>query len=77
MPIISFSSKGSDEIVKNGINGILVNQGDISNFVDQICQINKNRNIIDNMKSNCLDSIAKFDLDVNIKRLVTIYKKLN
>ena len=37
--------------------------GDISNFVDQICQINKNRNIIDNMKSNRLDPIAKFDLD--------------
>ena len=77
VPIISFSSKGSDEIVKNEINGILVNQGDIVNFVDQICQINKNRNIIDNMKSNCLDSIEKFDLDVNINRLVNIYKKLN
>ena len=77
VPIISFSSKGSNEIVKHKKNGILVNKDDIPNFVDQICRINKNKNLIDDMKSNCLDSIQNFDLDTNINRLIDIYKKLN
>ena len=77
MPIISFSSKGSNEIVKHKINGILVDTGDISNFVNQICQMNKNKNIIDNIKGNCMNSIKKFDLDINTKKLIDIYKNLN
>ena len=63
--------------MKHKKNGILVNKDDIPNFVDQICRINKNKNLIDDMKSNCLDSIQNFDLDTNINRLIDIYKKLN
>lgn len=77
VPIISFRSKGSNEIVKDKINGILVEKDDIPNFVSQICQMNKNKNIIENIKSNCIDSIKKFDLDINTKRLLDIYKNLN
>ena len=77
VPIISFSSKGSDEIVRNKINGILVEKDDITNFVHQICELDKNRNIINNMKSYCINSIMKFDLEINVKRLIDIYKELN
>ena len=77
VPIISFSGKGSDEIVKDKINGILVNKDNILDFADEICKINGNKNIIDDMRDNCLNSIKKFDLDLNSKRLIDIYKKLN
>ena len=40
--------------VKDKINGILVDKGDISNFVNQIYQMNKNKSIIDNIKGNCI-----------------------
>ena len=77
VPIISFSGKGSDEIVKDKINGILINKDNILDFADEICKINEDKNIIDDMRDNCLNSIKKFDLDINSKRLIDIYKKLN
>ena len=40
-------------------------------------KINEDKNIIDDMRDNCLNSIKKFDLDINSKRLIDIYKKLN
>ncbi len=77
VPIISFSGKGSDEIVKDKINGFLINKDNILDFTDKICKINENKSIIDDMKHNCLNSIKKFDLDINSNRLIDIYKRLN
>ncbi len=77
VPIISFSGKGSDEIVKDKINGFLINKDNILDFTDKICKINENKSIIDDMKNNCLNSIKKFDLDINSNRLIDIYKRLN
>ena len=77
VPIISFSGKGSDEIVKDKINGFLINKDNILDFTNKICKINENKSIIDDMKNNCLNSIKKFDLDINSNRLIDIYKRLN
>ena len=77
VPIISFSGKGSDEIVRDKINGILINKDDILNFTDKICKINDNKKIIEDMSDNCLNSVKKFDLDTNSYNLIDIYKKLN
>ena len=77
VPIISFSGKGSDEIVKDKINGILVNKDNILDFADKICKINENKIIIDDMRNNYLNSIKKFDLNVNSERLIDIYKKFD
>ena len=63
--------------MKDKVNGILVIKDNILDFADKICKINENKSIIDDMRDNCLNSIKKFDLDVNSKRLIDIYKKLN
>ena len=63
--------------MKDKINGILVNKDNILDFADKICKINENKIIIDDMRNNYLNSIKKFDLNVNSERLIDIYKKFD
>ncbi len=77
VPIISFNSKGTNEIVKDNVNGFLIDKDDILNFVNKIFQINENKNIIYNLKDKCINSILEFDLEKTSSRLINIYKKLN
>ena len=74
VPIISFAGKGANEIVKDKINGFLIQDNDVSELVNKILQIKENKEIINNMQNNCLDSIKKFDLDTCSNKLINIYE---
>ena len=73
MPIVSFVGKGADEIIKNKFNGFLVENNNISEFINKIYQIKQNKVIISDMQNNCLESIRKFDLNANSNKLINIY----
>ena len=77
LPIISFAGKGANEIIQDKFNGFLIKDNDISELVNKIHQIKKNKVIIKNMQNNCLDSIKKFDLDSCCNKLINIYEKEN
>ncbi len=74
VPIISFTGKGANEIVKDKINGFLIKDNDVSEFVNKILQIKENKEILNNMQNNCLESIKKFDLDTCSNKLINIYE---
>ena len=76
VPIISFVSKGSNELVIDNFNGFLIRDNNQSELVDKICELSQNKSIMKNMKKNCIDSVQKFDLDFNSIKLTEIYKKL-
>ena len=73
LPIISFAGKGANEIIKNEFNGYLIQNNNISEFINKIYQIKQNKLDINKMRNNCVDSVRKFDLDVNSNRLINIY----
>ena len=74
VPIISFASKGANEIIKDRFNGFLIKNNDVSELVNKIHQIRENKGIINDMQSNCLESIKKFDLDTSNNKLINIYE---
>ena len=76
IPIISFKSKGIEEIIKNKFNGFLIKDNNLSELVDKIYELYHNQSVIVNMKKNCLVSIKEFDLNHNSKILIKIYKDL-
>ena len=73
IPIISFDGKGANEIIKDKINGFIIKNYDVTEFINRICQINENKIIINGMQNNCLESIRKFDLGINSNKLINIY----
>ena len=62
VPILSFDTKGANEIIKQNENGFLVNNDE--DLLAKIQEIAENKMILENMKSNLLDSIKKFDLNL-------------
>ena len=74
VPIISFASKGANEIVQDKINGFLIKDNDVSEFINKILQIKENKEMLNNMQNNCLRSIKKFDLDTCSNKLINIYE---
>ena len=77
VPIISFTSKGANEIIKDRFNGFLIKDNDVSELVNKIHQIKENKEIINDMKNNCLETIKKFDLDTSCSKLINIYENEN
>ena len=76
VPILSFMSKGSNEIIKDNFNGFFVYQNNISDFVEKIYQLNKSKNNLIDFKKNCFESVKKFDLDLTSNKLLITYREL-
>lgn len=76
IPVISFKSKGIEEVIRDDFNGFLIKNNNLSELVNKIDEIYHNRSIINNMKKNCVVSVEKFDLDKVSEKLIGIYKGL-
>ena len=76
VPILSFWSKGSNEIIKDNFNGFFINENNLTDFVEKICKLNQNQNNFIDLKKNCFESVKKFDLDLISNKLLTTYKEL-
>ncbi len=73
LPIISFMSTGSKTLIKNGINGYLVNCFDTKQYAKKIIKIYKSKNKV--LKSN-LNDLIEYDLIFNTNKLIKDYKHL-
>ncbi len=71
-PVLSFNSKGANEIVKNNYNGFLVN--DENELIDKIKELSNKKNNLMSLENNMYDSIKKFDLNLVIDRYNSINK---
>ncbi len=76
VPILSFMSKGSNEVIIDNFNGFFINENNLSDFVEKICKLNVNQNNFIDLKKNCFESVKKFDLDLISNKLLTTYKEL-
>ncbi len=62
IPVLTFDTKGANEIIKDNINGYLVKNDD--DLINKILQISNNRKTIDNLKNNLLSTILDYDLNL-------------
>ena len=71
LPILTFNTKGANEIVKNNFNGYIVENKNNFTFCKKILSFNKNRNIF---KANPLKSSYKYDLDKLKNKYIKVYQ---
>ena len=76
VPILSFRSKGSNEVIIDNFNGFFINENNLSDFVEKIYKLNQNQDNFINLKKNCFESVKKFDLDLISNKLLSTYKEL-
>ncbi len=77
LPVITFNTKGGNELIKNGFNGTIVEEYLPDKMTDAIINYFENKNLYENQKKNTYDSIAKFDLSIIAKESVKIYQNIN
>lgn len=61
LPVITFDTKGGNELIVNNMNGNVVEENNLNNYVEAIL-MHKNINYYKRIKSNTIKSINKFDL---------------
>ena len=77
MPVISFNTKGANEIIINNYNGIIIKNYKNKSYVNKISEISKDKILLNALKSNTLKSVKKYDLDQVSKKVLEIFKKIN
>ena len=77
LPVVSFNSKGANEIIVNQYNGYIINSESIDDFVKKIEYLYKNKDKINIIKENAFTSAEKYDLDLISQKLLLIYKNIS
>ena len=73
-PIISFKTRGANEIIKNKFNGYLVDNK--KKLINKILQLYKNKNLLRTLDKNLIPSIKKYDADYISKKIIYNYKQV-
>ena len=76
LPVISFSTKGGDELVINKKNGLLLKIGDYKKYAENIILISKNKKIFNKIVKFNTKYLSQFDLKKVSYQTIKIYKDI-
>ena len=76
LPVITFNTKGGNELVLENYNGKIVKEFLPEEMAKTIINYHKNEDLLDNHKKNALLSIQKFDLNTVTENTINIYQDL-
>ena len=76
LPLISFDiPTGPSEIIEDGVNGFLINEGDVKTMADRILKLMRDENLRKEMSDNSLRESGKFSVrDITAKWERTLHK---
>ena len=77
LPVITFDTKGGNELVKDGFNGTIVKDYSPEKMADAIMNYYKNVDLYENQKKNTLTSITNFDLSLVTEKTIKKYQEIN
>jgi len=76
LPVITFDTKGGNELIKNDYNGIIVENLSPEQIVNAISQYIDNIILFEKHKKNTISSIESFDLSIIAKKTIEGYKEI-
>ena len=76
IPVIGANTGGTKELIQDGYNGLLYNQGDYISLANQIEYFIKNINEIERMGKNAYLFSEKFTTERNAKEVYKIYQEI-
>ena len=76
LPVITFNTKGANELIVDNYNGRVLKNYSAKEMVDAIINYQKNKDMYENHQKNTLNSVDKFDLIKITEKTVGIYQKL-
>lgn len=77
LPCVSFNCKeGPAETIDDGVNGYLVEEGDVVGFADSLLKLMNNKKLRDSFSEHARKDLARFDTDVVMKKWEKILESL-
>ena len=76
LPVITFDTKGGNELIKNNYNGIITENFSPEEIVNAISQYKENLDLYEKHKKNTISSIENFDLSVITQKTIQGYKEI-
>lgn len=75
LPVIATKKGGLINVIKDGENGFLINEGDVDALADKMFELLENRNMASKMSKRALETgIKKYSQDVMILKYVNLIK---
>ncbi len=75
VPIIASDIRGVQEYAVNGKNSILLSPNDIDGFANAIDKLYSNRELLEYLSANALESVKPFDISDSLQAMEQIYCK--
>lgn len=70
-PVVAFENKGPNEIITNGIDGILIEKANTEKFADAIIKLLEDREKMSNMSHNAKKKAAKFSAEKAVETFMS------
>jgi len=77
LPVVSTKSSGPQEIISDGVNGILVEIGDVDFLAKQIVNLLDNKNFADEIAEAAKVRSKDFTIQSSVKKYEEIFRKIN
>lgn len=69
LPVISYNCKtGPDEIIKNGVNGFIVRENDVSTFINSMKKIAESHDLLVKLSNGACSEISKYNTNVIVEK---------
>lgn len=74
--VIASNVGGNNELIENGINGIMIDPKDSDSFVEQIISLLKNEELRKSLENHAQETVEKYDWNQVGNLYLNIYKRL-
>lgn len=76
LPVVCLDGKGNRDVVKNGINGFMLEKPDVIMFAEKIIELATKPDLYKSMSENAVKFAADFDIKNYVDKLMQLYNKI-
>lgn len=77
LPVVSFACPcGPRDIIENGVNGLLAENGNVQDLADKICYMIEHDEERKKMSRNAVSSVSRFQKDVVMQKWIQLFDSL-
>lgn len=76
LPVVSLDGKGNRDVVKNGVNGFMLDKPDVIMFAEKIIELATKPDLYNSMSENAVKFAADFDIKNYVDKLMQLYNKI-
>ncbi len=74
-PVVATKNRGHNELIEDGVNGFLTEQGDLEGFVAAVLKLYDNRELYNSVSMNANKSVQKYSINNSLDQIKRIFEE--